>query len=149
MVLKKDTELNLPGSPLDNEVSVIPFRFKYLSTLHELLDSNDYLNISEVNMKTLPKIGYIALLGGHPIAAGFLRKVEGGYAQIDTLTSNAHFGSQVRHMGINKVLDSLITDAKDLKLRGIISFTADTSIVKRAEDMGFHVVGQTIIALRL
>lgn len=100
-------------------------------------------------MKTLPKIGYIALLGGHPIAAGFLRRVEGGYGQIDCLTSNAHFGSLVRHQGIQKVVNSLINEAKDLKLKGIIAFSKDAGIVKRAEDIGFHVVEQTIIALPL
>lgn len=100
-------------------------------------------------MKTLPKIGYIALLNGHPIAAGFLRRVEGGYGQIDCLTSNRLFGSQVRHDGINKVVNSLLEDAKDLKLKGIISFTGDKSIKERAEAIGFRVVEQTIIALRL
>lgn len=100
-------------------------------------------------MKTLPKIGYMALMNGHPIAAGFLRRVEGGYAQIDTLTSNKQFGSIVRHEGIKLIVDTLVNDAKDLKLKGIIAFTKDAGIIKRAEDIGFHVVEQSLIALRI
>lgn len=134
---------------MDNELSIIPFRFKYLSTLHELLNSNDYLGISEVNMKTLPKIGYIALMGGHPIAAGFLRRVEGGYAQFDTLTSNKHFGSLVRHKGIELIVDHLLQDAKDLRLKGIIAFTTDDGILDRADKMGFKTLTHSVIALKL
>ncbi len=100
-------------------------------------------------MKRLPKVGYIAFMGDHPIAAGFLRRVEGGYAQLDTLVSNAQFGSQIRHEGIKKVVDSLIDEAKVLKLAGIIAFTADVGTLSRAEAIGFHVVKQSIIALRL
>lgn len=114
-----------------------------------MLNSNDYLHISQINMKTLPKVGYMALMNGHPIAAGFLRRVEGGYAQLDTLTSNKHFGSQVRHLGITKVLDSLLSEAKDLKLHGIVSFTSEDAIVTRAQSMGFQVINQTIITLKL
>jgi hypothetical protein len=129
------------------EISLVPFRYKYLKALHDLLESNDYIGISSVNMKTLPKIGYIALMNGHPIAAGFLRRVEGGYAQLDTLTSNKYFGSQIRHAGIVKVVDALLEDTKDLQLNGVIAFTRDVSIIKRAEDLGFHVLSdQKLIA---
>lgn len=131
------------------EISIIPFRYKYLSTLHDLLNANDYIGISEVTMKTLPKIGYIALMGGHPIAAGFLRRVEGGYGQLDTLTSNPHFGSLVRHEGIKLVVDTLIQDAKDLRLQGLIAFTVDKGILSRAEDCGFHTLKHSLIALKL
>lgn len=114
-----------------------------------MLNGRQYLGVANVNMKTLPKIGYIALLNKQPIAAGFLRRVEGGFGQIDGLTSNPYFGSQIRHDGINKVVDSLIADAKDLKLNGIIAFTSDSGVKVRAEAIGFHIVEQSIIALRL
>jgi len=127
----------------------VPFRHKYLKALLDMHESQNYLEVSEINMKTLPKIGYICLLEGHPVAAGFLRRVEGGYAQIDTLVSNAHFGGLIRHEGIKKVVDALIEDAKALRLRGIVSFTGDSGVLKRAEALGFHVVNQQLIALRL
>jgi len=131
------------------EVNLIPFRFKYLKTLHDLLESNDYIGLSDVNMKTLPKIGYIATMNGHPIAAGFLRRVEGGYGQLDTLTSNKFFGSKIRHAGIVKVVDALLEDAKDLKLKGIVAFTVDSGILKRSADLGFKELPHKLIALKL
>jgi len=60
-----------------------------------------------------------------PVPAGFLRRVEPCYAQIDTLVSNAYCGSIMRHEGISKVVDALLADAKRLKLKGIIAHTAD------------------------
>lgn len=114
-----------------------------------MLEDRKYPGISTVTMKTLPKVGYIALLNSQPIAAGFLRRVEGGYAQIDTLVSNPYFGSQIRHLGIDIVVNSLIQDAKDLKLTGILAFTGEQSIVDRAKGRGFTVFDQKLIGVRL
>lgn len=131
------------------EVSVVPFKFCHLPMLYEMLNSQQYLDISHISMKTLPKIGYIALLNKQPIAAGFLRRVEGGYAQMDGLTSHAHFGGMIRHDCISKVVNRLLEDAKDLKLQGIIAFTKDRGVLKRAKELGFKTTEQTLIALPL
>lgn len=130
-------------------VNVVPFKFKHLPLLLEMLNSRSYMGIATVNMKTLPKIGYIALLEGQPIAAGFLRRVEGGFAQLDGLTSNPYFGSIIRHEGIEKVVNSLIAEAKSLQLHGIIAFSSDKGVLSRSEGLGFQTVEQTIIALPL
>lgn len=100
-------------------------------------------------MKTLPKIGFIAMKGKMPVAAGFLRRVEPCYAQIDTLVSNAYCGSILRHEGISKIVENLLIEAKKLKLQGIIAHTQDKGTLLRAEALGFHIVPQTIIALNL
>lgn len=117
--------------------------------LMEMLENREYMEINSITMKNLPKIGHIALLSGKkPIAAGFLRRVEGGYAQLDGLVSNPHFGSIIRNQGITEVVNNLIRDAKALKLNGIIAFTADKSVILRAEAIGFHNVNQSMIVLR-
>lgn len=100
-------------------------------------------------MKTLPKIGYIATLNNQPIAAGFLRRVEPSFAQIDTLCSSSHFGSQIRHIGISKVVTALVQDAKDLKLDGILGFSMDEGTIQRALSMGFHMLDQKVVGLAL
>lgn len=133
---------------MDN-ITILPFKFKHLPLLHELLTSNLYEGICHIDMKTLPKIGYIVLLGKVPIAAGFLRRLEPCFAQIDTLASNAYLGSIIRHQGITMVVDELITHAKALNLKGIVSHTNNPGVLKRAEILGFHVVSETIIALPL
>lgn len=131
------------------EISIIPFKFKYLPQLIELHKSQNYVDISCINMKTLPKIGYICLLNDQPIAAGFLRRLEPCFGQIDTLVSNGYFGAQIRHQGIKLVVDTLIEEAKRLKLKGIVSLTADTGILKRAESLGFRIIDQKVITLEL
>lgn len=133
---------------LDN-VDLLPFKFKHLCQLHDILNSQKYLGISEIKMKTLPKIGYIALLNKQPIAAGFLRRVEPSFAQIDTLCSNAMFGSKIRHIGITKVVDALLQDAKSLKLDGILALTKDEGTINRALSLGFHIVDQKVIGLMI
>jgi len=130
------------------DISVVPFRFKYLPMLLEMLEDQKYPDWHTITMQNLPKIGYIALLNNQPIAAGFLRKVEGNIvAQLDGLTSNPYFGSQIRHEGISKVVDRLITDAKDMKLKGIIAFTHDNGVLARAKAIGFNTINSTIITL--
>ena len=139
------------GNPLDNiEISIFPFKFKHFNDLIELHKLNNYQHTAAITMKRLPKIGYISYFGDSPIAAGFLRRVEGGYAQMDTLVSNPHFGSQIRHLAIDKVVKSLIDDAKTLDLEGIVAFTSDIGVLKRAEDIGFNRLdAQKLIALPL
>jgi hypothetical protein len=128
------------------EINLIPFKHKHLPLVLELLKSRQYVGISDITTKTLPKIGYIAMLGDQPVACGFLRRLEPFYAQLDTLSSSAYFGSDIRHLGINKCVFALIDDAKRLKLKGIISHTSDPGILSRAQSIGFHIVEQTIIA---
>jgi len=132
-----------------DEISVTPFKFKHFEDLIALLQSNNYPDVESITMRTLPKLGYIAYLGKQPVAAGFLRRLEPCFAQIDTLCSYKFFGSKVRHEGIKLVVDALIEDAKRLKLEGILAFSQDTGVLKRAESLGFTTIPQTLIGLNL
>ncbi len=97
----------------------------------------------------MPKIGYIVYKGKVAIAAGFLRRLEPCYAQIDTLCSNKFMGSIIRHEGIKTVVEALIDEAKRLKLEGLICHTRDAGVMKRAEALGFHTIDEKIIGLPL
>ena len=131
------------------EVQILPFKHKHYTMLTSMLSDQKYPGIDFVTMKSLPKIGYIATLRNQPIAAGFLRRIEGGYGQLDTFATNPHFGKLIRNEGLNKVVDSLINEAKELKLLGLIGFTGDLGIITRAKDQGFQIINQTIIGLTL
>lgn len=130
-------------------VELLPFKYKHFQLLLDLHASQNSPTGKIITYRTLPKIGYIAMLGDQPVAAGFLRRLEPCYAQLDTLVSSAHFGSNVRHLGITAVVDALINEAKRLKLEGLLALTADKGTLLRAEGLGFHVVEQTVIALTL
>ena len=118
--------------------------------LLEMLDLRQYPSVKKVTKKSLPKIGYIALLNNQPIAVGFLRRVEcDEMAQIDGLTSNPMFGSLLRHEGLRQVVDRIIQDAKDLKLQGLYAFTEDQGVLKRAMNLGFKSHSHNLISLSL
>lgn len=127
----------------------MPFKHKHLPDLKQMLISQQYANLSLITTRTLPKVGYIAYLNDQPIAAGFLRRLEPCYAQIDTLCSNAYFGSLIRHEGISKVVEALLQSAKDLKLEGIIALTEDEGVKKRALALGFHTINQILIGKKI
>ena len=132
---------------LDN-LEILPFKHKHYELLLEMLKDQGYTQ--EVSYQSLPKIGYIAMLGKQPVFAGFLRKVEGGeMAQFDGFTSNPYFGSQIRDKAINEVINRLMIEAKDLKLKGIYAFTNVYSILLRAEAIGFKRLDHSVIALSL
>lgn len=134
---------------ITSEIEVIPFKYTHLPLLLEMLEDNHTSWATKVSMKSLPKIGYIALLNKTPVAAGFLRRVEcDEVAQIDCLTSNPWFGSIIRHAAITEVVNRLITDAKLLKLQGIIAFTKDAGVLSRAKELGFKTIDESLIVLK-
>lgn len=121
-----------------------------LSHLHLMLGTQKYMGVSDITNETLPAIGYVTFKDEAPIAAGFLRMVEGGFAQLDTLMSNASYSSEIRHEAISTVVEELISEAKKLNLHGILATSKDESTIMRALSLGFHVVEeQKLIALPL
>lgn len=120
--------------------------FDSLIMMHETQDSEVSILLSP---EYLPEIGFIAFEGSNPISAGFLRRVEGGFAQIDTLVTNADFDKNTRNQGLSAVVSVLIKTAKDLNLNGLMFLTSEESIIERAKELGFHYVNQVVMAKAL
>lgn len=133
-------------SEVSDSLNLLPFKFRHLQDLQDLRESN---GLDGISMNSLPKIGYICYLGKTPVAAGFLRRVEGGFAQFDTFISDPNFGSNIRHLALSKIVNSLTQDAIDLGLEGIIAFTKDAGIFQRAKDQGFQIIEQVILTKSL
>lgn len=118
--------------------------------LIDALSSQRFPGIEHISHTTLPKIGYTANVNGLRGAAyGFLRMVEGGYAQIDTLTTHTKFSSEDRNKAISAVVDALIDIAKTINLKGIVCFTDNESVITRAKKLGFSVLNHTVIGKTL
>lgn len=109
-------------------------------------ETQKYHGVSNLTMDTLPKIGFIVLKNSIPISAGFLRKLEPCYGQIDTLVSNAEKTKEERHEALEIVVNCLIHFAKENGIKGLVCHTKDEGILKRAKSLGFHVVPEQIIA---
>lgn len=100
--------------------------------------------------EAIPEVGYLVSTEWVGVAMGFLRRIEGGGVMIDGLCTNPNVGSKDRDRAINLLVDKLISTAKELKCRGIVSFTEDTNTIERSKRFGFSVkTNQTIISLGL
>jgi hypothetical protein len=130
-------------------IKVLPFKYKHYGMLLTMLEDQKTAWLPTVSYKTLPKIGYIAILGKHPVAAGFLRRIEGGYGYVDTVVSNPHFGSQVRHDAISRIFELIMQEASDIGLVGVLGSTTDQGILKRALEWGYNICPDTLISIKL
>lgn len=134
---------------MDN-LYILQFKKKHLPDLLTMHSKRENaLGEASISMQELPKIGYVAYLGKQPVAAGFMRRVEPSYAQFDTFLSDPFFGSKIRHEALKMIVDQLIEDARDLKVRGVIAFTTDEGILDRALSNGFSMVDHVLLAKRL
>lgn len=120
---------------------------------YELINSwlRDY-NKTPQPLSSFPAIGYVAYNEDHPIAAGFLRRVEGGYAQIDGVIANRNVQKdrpKDRTTGIDLVIEQLLTRAKELKIDHVIAFTGDKIVLERSFTHGFVPLEQTMVAVNL
>jgi hypothetical protein len=97
----------------------------------------------------MPSIGYIAFEDEMPIAAAFLRKVEGGYGQIDGLVSNPECPCHLRHIAMDIVIKRCISDAKALKITQLMAFCKDESPIMRSKRLGFVELPHKLMALDL
>lgn len=89
------------------------------------------------SLREFPEHGYIAYQNDEPVAAAFLRRVEGGFGQIDGLVSSPEFSSEDRHLAIEAVVSAVIEEAKKLEIRQLISFSVDESTLMRSRKHGF------------
>lgn len=128
-------------------ITIVPYDNTYYEDLIVLHASNGS-KLGETP-ESLPQIGYIATEGSTVVAAGFLRRVEGNMALLDTLATNKALSSDMRHDGISAVVDSLIKEAKRLELKYFMAFTVDDGIIQRAFDLGFAITNQRLIVLDL
>lgn len=133
---------------LDNSLNLLVFKHKHYPLLQDMLKDQECPWKEFISYKTLPKIGYIVTLQDQPIATGFLRKVEGGYGQLDTFATNPYFGSKLRHAAIEMIVDALMDDAKRLKLHGLLVFSHDSGIIKRSEERGFKPLPDTLLGFK-
>ena len=118
--------------------------FVYLQALHDSWGA--FFGETE---ETLPKLGYIASEGSIVVAICFLRKMEGGFAMIDTLVSNKDLASEFRHLGVQAVVDAVIAAARNQGIKGLICLTSDEGVFKRAMGMGFTSLNKVSIGLIL
>lgn len=142
----------VPKEQLNHSVNITTFKpKKHFEVLLDMHLSQHSKNYDAITLETLPKIGYIVYSNTeyHYVAAGFLRMVEGGFCQIDTMVTNPNLTGDIRNAGLKLLVDTLINKARELGLSGIVSYTHDNSVISRALSLGFKLVEYKVIALQL
>lgn len=93
----------------------------------------------------MPRIGYMAHVDGNPIAAGFLRYVEGGFALLDGLVTNPDSPGEFRNIAIDAVVSRLLKKAKSAGILKVTAYTKDAGTLLRSVNHGFVSVPHTVI----
>lgn len=87
-----------------------------------------------------PSIGFISYtLNCHPVAAGFLRTVEGNLGIIDSYITNPNIDSKTRHLALNTITDYIFRYCRSSHIEGLAVFTSSEGIIERCLNNGFSV----------
>lgn len=97
----------------------------------------------------MPKVGYVVFLDSYPVAAGFIRKVEGGFGQLDSLVSNPIAPAKTRDAAIDAIVTQLLKRAKSMKIPHLLAMSEDENTLVRSEKHGFKKLPLTLIAVDL
>lgn len=89
-------------------------------------------------LEELPEHGLIALEQGMPVALGFIRRVEGSYAMVDSYVTNPNYSSETRHKALDRITKKLLSWCKANHISKVLSFSSDGGIISRAINNGFQ-----------
>lgn len=103
----------------------------------------------EIDAYDVPDIGYVANYKSRPVAAGFLRMVEGENAWFDSLITNPGATPEFRHIALDLVVEAILNKAKLRGIAKIIAFSVDEGTLKRALRHNFVQLPHTVISLDL
>jgi hypothetical protein len=97
----------------------------------------------------LPKFGLIAIENNIPIAAGFLREVEGDYAMLDSYITNSSVDGALRNKALDLITSKLMKIAEHNNVVKLIAFTKSESIFNRSLKHGFNASPHLVSVKRL
>ena len=84
-----------------------------------------------------------------PVAAGFLRFIEGPYGLLDSYISNPKHTSSERSEAFDMITESLLRLAKRFDLKKLFAFSLETNLINRACSFGFHRVAYEFCTLEI
>lgn len=103
----------------------------------------------EVDPYDVPDVGFVANYKNRPIAAGFLRQIEGQNAVFDSLVSNPGATAEFRHIGLDLIFEAIIASARKRDIHQILGFSIDEGTLKRALRHNFVKLPHTVMSLDL
>lgn len=97
----------------------------------------------------VPENSYVAEMDGVPAAMSMLRMVEGNsYAILDGLASNPDVPGIVRDAALDSVVEVALEAARYIKVKTVVAWSIDKSIIERSKKHGFFSMGHVFIVHR-
>jgi hypothetical protein len=124
---------------------LVPFNLEYMKHIQGWITIREL----QIDLNTLPRFGLIALDRGTPIAAGFIREVEGGYGMIDSFITDPKASKELRNEALDRITEKLIKIAKHNKVNQLIAYSLDKNTLMRGISHGFVQLDHSVIALDL
>lgn len=120
---------------------------KHMFMLSKILRSH---KVNPPKLTQMPQYGFVAIDdSAQIIASAFIRRVEGGFCQLDGLATDPEKDPVSRNTAINCVLMAVYLKAKELGYKEIMAFSMDNSTLLRSERHGFVKLPHALIALDL
>lgn len=89
-------------------------------------------------LNDIPKHGFIVFTEEQmPVAAGFLRLVEGDYCLFDSFITNPECSPEERNKALDLITSSLINLGKTLNIKKMFAFSEEPHIIQRSCAHGF------------
>lgn len=97
----------------------------------------------------MPALGWVASDLEGPVAMAFLRRVEGGYAQLDGLVTDPGAPGALRSRAIDLVVKKVLDTAKELGIRAVTATSVDANTLVRSDKHGFVLLPHSVIIANL
>lgn len=131
---------------MQDKIWVRPYVIRDQDTLLAWLNQR---KMPEEYIVDLPELGVVSLYQNKKIAMGFLRKVEGNLALIDSLIADPFCPWELRSLGIDQVVSDLISQAKKSHIKRIIAYSINGRTLERSKKYGFESIPYQMISLDL
>lgn len=95
---------------------------------------------------TLPEHGMVAFESGELVAAGFIRRIEGNMAMLDSYITNPQTDKAIRHRALDLITKKLVSAAESHNIHKLIAFTVVDSVLASLNKNGLFKVPHTLTA---
>jgi len=122
---------------------------KYNKAWNPLLKSWLSARDQDTGTDELPEIGYLAMCDNLPVAAGFVRRCEGGYGILDSFVTNPDAPSEIRNEALDLLASRLIEVAKNSNIKKLLASSLDKNTIERSIRFGFKALPHTLLGLKI
>lgn len=92
----------------------------------------------QLPLEVLPKTGVVISVNGKPASMGWFYKTDSAFGYLEWIVANPDIRGEQRHAALNKLIEELLSRAKEAGFKLIFMSIENESLKKRLETMGFQ-----------